>query len=92
MLGCLAETVLLALEGDDRDHSIGDKLDPAEAEYLRALAERHGIRAAPPHCFGVELSEEDFAKRRRARAARRVEQAADEADSASGRSVMSGPA
>jgi acetylornithine/succinyldiaminopimelate/putrescine aminotransferase/predicted amino acid dehydrogenase len=77
MLGCLAETMLLALEGDDRDHSIGNKLDPTEAEYLRALAERHGFRVAPPHCFGVELSEEDFAKWRSARAARRVDQAVD---------------
>jgi acetylornithine/succinyldiaminopimelate/putrescine aminotransferase/predicted amino acid dehydrogenase len=73
LLGCLAETILLALEGDDRDHSIGHKLDPAEAEYLRGLAERHGIRVAPPHCFGVELSEGDFEKRRLARAARRAE-------------------
>ena len=81
LLGCLAETVLLALEGDDRDHSIGDKLDPAEAESLRALAERHGMRAAPPHCFGVELSEADFEKQRLARAARRIEPALDEADS-----------
>jgi len=86
LLGCLAETVLLALEGDDRDHSIGDKLDPAEAEYLRALAERHGFRAASPHCFGVELSEEDFAKQRLARAARRVEQAFDTTDAGPGRS------
>jgi acetylornithine/succinyldiaminopimelate/putrescine aminotransferase/predicted amino acid dehydrogenase len=92
MLGCLAETVLLALEGDDRDHSIGDKLDPAEAEYLRALAERHGIRTAPPHCFGVELSEEDFAKRRRGRAACRAEQTVEEGDSAPGRSVTRGSA
>ena len=92
MLGCLAETVLLALEGDDRDHSIGNKLDPAEAEYLRALAERHGIRAAPPHCFGVELSEEDFAKRRLARATCRDAQAFDEADSGPGRPVTWGSA
>ena len=81
LLGCLAETVLLALEGDDRDHSIGHNLDPAEAEYLRALAERHGFRAAPAHCFGVELSEADFEKRRLARAPRRVEEALDEAGS-----------
>jgi len=81
LLGCLAETVLLALEGDDRDHSIGQKLDPAEAEYLRVLAERHGMRAAPPHCFGVELREADFDKQRLARAARRVEPVFDEADS-----------
>ena len=87
MLGCLAETVLLALEGDDRDHSIGPRLDPAEAEYLRVLAERHGVRAAPPHCCGVELSEEDFAKRQRAHAALRVELAVDKKDLATGRSV-----
>ena len=87
MLGCLAETVLLALEGDDRDHSIGPRLDPAEAEYLRVLAERHGVRAAPPHCCGVELGEEDFAKRQRAHAALRVELAVDKGDSATGRSV-----
>jgi len=83
LLGCLAETILLALEGDDRNHSIGQKLDPAEAEYLRALAERHGFRAAPPHCFGVELSEADFEKRRRARPARRIQPALDGADSGS---------
>ncbi|HET9120193.1 MAG TPA: hypothetical protein VFN72_06635, partial [Solirubrobacterales bacterium] len=92
MLGCLAETVLLALEGDDGDHSIGPRLGPAEAEYLRALAERHGFRAAPPHCCGVELSEEDFAKRRRARAARRVEQALDTSDLATRHSVTGGSA
>jgi predicted amino acid dehydrogenase len=92
MLGCLAETVLLALEGDDGDHSIGPRLDPAEAEYLHMLAERHGIRAAPPHCCGVELSEEDFAKRQRARAARRVEQAVDTSDLATRHSVTGGSA
>ncbi len=92
MLGCLAETVLLALEGDDRDHSIGPRLDPAEAEYLRVLAERHGVRAAPPHCCGVELSEEDFAKRRRAHAALRVGLAVDKGDLATGRLVTGGSA
>ena len=67
VLACLGETILLALEGDDRDHSIGERLDPAEAEYLRSLADKHGFRPAPPHCFGVALSEDHFTKRRRAR-------------------------
>jgi acetylornithine/succinyldiaminopimelate/putrescine aminotransferase/predicted amino acid dehydrogenase len=71
-LGCLGETILLALEGDDRDHSIGERLDPAGAEYLRALADKHGFLVAPPHCFGVELSEDHFTERRLAREAGRL--------------------
>jgi hypothetical protein len=71
-LGCLGETILLALEGDDRDHSIGERLDPAGAEYLQALADKHGFRVAPPHCFGVEISKDHFTKRRLAREASRL--------------------
>ena len=47
-LGCLAEAALLAIEGDYSDHSIGQRLDLAEAQYLRKLAEKHGFRAASP--------------------------------------------
>ncbi|KKN73312.1 hypothetical protein LCGC14_0402080 [marine sediment metagenome] len=47
-LGCLAETVLLALEGDYTDHSIGQRLDLAEAQYIGALAEKHGFAVASP--------------------------------------------
>ena len=47
-LGCLAETALLAIEGDYGDHSIGQRLDVAEAEYIRGLAEKHGFRPAVP--------------------------------------------
>ena len=47
-LGCLAETILLALEGDFSDHSIGQRLDVAEAEYLACLASKHGFVAASP--------------------------------------------
>ncbi len=50
-LGCLAETALLATEGDYSDHSIGQRLDLAEAEYLRKLAEKHGFRPAPPATY-----------------------------------------
>ena len=47
-LGCLAETVLLALAGDYTDHSIGQRLDAVEAEYIGSLAETHGFKAASP--------------------------------------------
>ncbi len=47
-LGCLAETILLALAGDFTDHSIGQRLDVAEAEYIGGLAKKHGFVAASP--------------------------------------------
>jgi len=47
-LGCLAETALLAIEGDYRDHSIGRALSLDEANYIRRLAEKHSLRPALP--------------------------------------------
>jgi acetylornithine/succinyldiaminopimelate/putrescine aminotransferase/predicted amino acid dehydrogenase len=47
-LACLAETILLALEGDSQDHGIGDDVALAEVDGMLALAERHGFALAPP--------------------------------------------
>jgi acetylornithine/succinyldiaminopimelate/putrescine aminotransferase/predicted amino acid dehydrogenase len=47
-LACLAETILLALEGETRDRGIGDDVALAEVDEVLALAERHGFRLAPP--------------------------------------------
>lgn len=47
-LACLSETLLLALEGDYRDYSIGLKLSLEEINYLRGLAEKHGFELAMP--------------------------------------------
>jgi predicted amino acid dehydrogenase len=49
-LACLSETILLALEGDPRDHGVGDEPPLAEVDYLMGLARRHGFRLAPPSC------------------------------------------
>ena len=48
-LACLAETMLLALEGNPTDHGIGQTSPLDEALRVAALAERHGFRLAPPH-------------------------------------------
>jgi predicted amino acid dehydrogenase len=45
-LGCLSETILLALEGDCRDFSIGSRLSLDTIEYLRRLGEKHGFTLA----------------------------------------------
>jgi acetylornithine/succinyldiaminopimelate/putrescine aminotransferase/predicted amino acid dehydrogenase len=47
-LACLSETILLALEGDRRDHGIGEDVSLAEVDYLMGLAERHGFQLAAP--------------------------------------------
>ncbi len=50
-LGCLAETALLAIEGDFTDHSIGQNLTLEEADYIEKLAAKHGfICASPEKC------------------------------------------
>jgi acetylornithine/succinyldiaminopimelate/putrescine aminotransferase/predicted amino acid dehydrogenase len=46
-LACLAETILLALEGDFRNSGIGDKVPLTDADYALALAARHGFELAP---------------------------------------------
>ena len=58
--GCLAETILLALEGETADRSIGPRLSLAEADHLAKLAKRHGFRPAPPQWYGRMLTDEDF--------------------------------
>jgi predicted amino acid dehydrogenase len=53
-LACLSETILLALEGDRRDHGIGDDVPVNEVDYLMSLARRHGFRLAPLPTRGRE--------------------------------------
>jgi predicted amino acid dehydrogenase len=43
-LACLAETILLALEGERRDCGVGDDVPLATVDHMLALAARHGFR------------------------------------------------
>jgi predicted amino acid dehydrogenase len=47
-LACVAETILLALEGETRDCGIGNDVPLAEVDRVLAIAERHGFRLAAP--------------------------------------------
>jgi acetylornithine/succinyldiaminopimelate/putrescine aminotransferase/predicted amino acid dehydrogenase len=47
-VACLAETILLALEGEQRDVGIGRDVELAEVDHVMALADRHGFRLAEP--------------------------------------------
>jgi predicted amino acid dehydrogenase len=58
--GCLGETILLALESDKGDHSIGQFLSLEEASYIASLAEKHGFKASQPHRFDQLIPETEL--------------------------------
>jgi acetylornithine/succinyldiaminopimelate/putrescine aminotransferase/predicted amino acid dehydrogenase/acyl carrier protein len=45
---CLAETMLLALDGEERDFSIGARVSTSQLLRVRELAEQHGVTAVLP--------------------------------------------
>lgn len=45
-VACLAETILLALEGEERDCGVGPDVPVTEVDRLLGIAERHGFRLA----------------------------------------------
>lgn len=59
-LACLSETVLLALEGEYKDYSIGSKLPLETIEYLRKLGKKHGFSLAGLVMGGREITDEDI--------------------------------
>jgi hypothetical protein len=56
--GCLGETILLALESADGDHSIGQVLSIDEVGYITKLADKHGFKPAQPHRFDILIPEQ----------------------------------
>ena len=61
-LACLSETILLALEGDYQDYSIGNVLSLPTIDYLRQLASQHGFGLAGLKMGNDELQAEDIAQ------------------------------
>lgn len=64
---CMAETMLLALEGKTGDYSIGADLKQEQVEEMTGLATKHGFKLAAFRSFERQLTDEDIeAVRRRA--------------------------
>ncbi|QGT98864.1 PLP-dependent aminotransferase / Domain of unknown function [Candidatus Syntrophocurvum alkaliphilum] len=61
-LACLSETVLLALEGDKKDYSIGMKLSLETVDYLRFLAQKHGFGLAGLRMGNEEIDDKKIEK------------------------------
>jgi fatty aldehyde-generating acyl-ACP reductase len=64
---CMAETMLLALEGRTGDYSLGADLKIEQVEEMAALGKKHGFKLGGFRSFERQLSDEDIeAVRRRA--------------------------
>jgi len=61
-LACLSETVLLALEGECRDISIGNKLSLETVHFFRNIAQKHGFSLAGLKMGNHEINDEEIEK------------------------------
>ncbi|MBC7286593.1 MAG: shikimate dehydrogenase [Armatimonadetes bacterium] len=59
---CMAETMILALEGFTEDYSIGRELELEKVRHIGALAEKHGFRLAGFRSFERPISDEEIAR------------------------------
>ncbi len=59
-VACLTETILLALEGDYQDYSIGSKMPLETIEYMRYLGQKHGFRLAGLKMGNKEISDNEI--------------------------------
>ncbi|MGI6453257.1 MAG: aminotransferase class III-fold pyridoxal phosphate-dependent enzyme [Syntrophomonadaceae bacterium] len=61
-LACLSETVLLSMEGEGKDYSIGLKLPLEDIRYLRKLGQKHGFGLAGLVMGNREITDEEIAQ------------------------------
>lgn len=59
---CMAETMILALEGRCEDYSLGREIKLEQVQEIAALAERHGFGLAGFRSFERRVSDEDIAR------------------------------
>jgi len=68
---CMAETMVLALEGCYKSYTIGKRITIQQVETIRELAVKHGFRLAGFRSFGRAVTDEEIEQiRRRAQAKR----------------------
>jgi len=59
---CIAETMILALEGRYENYSLGRRLEVERVEEISRLAKKHGFRLAALRSFERALTEEEVAR------------------------------
>jgi acetylornithine/succinyldiaminopimelate/putrescine aminotransferase/predicted amino acid dehydrogenase len=73
--GCLGETMLLALEGETDDYSLGRDLNLKDADRISEMARRHGFEPAEPQWYGQHLEDTDYERVAAALSERRASEA-----------------
>ncbi len=58
---CLAETIVLALEGYTGHYTLGRHISPAHVAEMETLMHRHGLRLAPLRSFGRVVTADQYA-------------------------------
>jgi len=69
---CMAETMMLALEGHTSDYSLGADLKQEQVEETAAWGKKHGFRLAGFRSFERQLTDEDIAGIRARAEARKI--------------------
>jgi predicted amino acid dehydrogenase len=59
---CLAETILLALEGRNENFTLGREIDIARVKEIGGIGKKHGFKLAPILSFGEPVSDEEIAR------------------------------
>lgn len=62
---CLAETVLLAMEGRFEDYTLGREIEIGRVKEIYRLFKKHGFTLAGLRSFGKYVTDEDVAAKRR---------------------------
>ncbi len=58
---CLAETILLTLEGRFENFTLGREIDPQKVVEIGEIGRKHGFKLAPIMSFGKPVSDEEIA-------------------------------
>ncbi|MCX6645506.1 MAG: serine carboxypeptidase [bacterium] len=57
---CLAETILLALEGMNENYTLGREIDIEKVKKIGEIGRKHGFKLAPVMAFNKVVSEEEI--------------------------------
>jgi predicted amino acid dehydrogenase len=62
---CLAETILLALEGRNENFTLGREIDPQKVLEIGEIGEKHGFKLTRIRSFGREVTDEEVGEIRK---------------------------